>query len=682
VLSLVKSGLHSILYSQPDYYSWRASDILSYFVSYPDVSRQKAKTAKYPSGSELAVRCNELEQALAEANRKLYLTLESIQDGFIILDRNWTLSFVNRSAADGFGLDPKDLVGKNLWERFPKYAGTIFEKNLRESMANKKSACFEWDGLYNAVNTWEISVFPADDDLVIIWRDITDRKRLEETLRLNVERFSKAFNYCQAALFISRIADGFFLDANEAFLLTFGFSRDEVIGNTAFGLNIYPDPSKRAEFARILQTQGAIRNLEVPMQTKTGRPLTLIASVDRIILNGQDFTLGTFTDITERKKDEEMHKDSEDRLKTAQRMAHIGNWEFHVEENKALWSEELFHIFNLKPEKYGPDLTAYMNYIHPDDAQRAAEVMNPFMFEGKLGDTAVFDYRVVLGDGSVRDLHTERTIVEVDMYGKPAKIMGIEQDITERKKIEQQLELYRRNLEQLVEERTKQLKDSERLAAIGQTAGMVGHDIRNPLQAIMSSMYLVKDDLEALADSEEKTDALLELTAIGEQVNYMDKIIADLQNYARAIKPEYLEVDMSELIISVFQTVNLPDEIGLKVDVKGLPKIRTDPTLIRRALTNLVNNALQAMPDGGNLTIRTYQDKETNSLVIDVEDTGVGIPKETQEKLFTPLFTTKSRGQGFGLAVVKRITDALGGKISFESQEGKGTKFSIELPAK
>jgi PAS domain S-box-containing protein len=652
---------------------------LSYFISYSDAKSQKAKIAKYPADNELVLRCEKLEKALAEANRKLNLTLESIQDGFIILDHNWTLDYINKSAAGGFGAEPKDLVGKNIWELFPKYAGTIFEEKLRESMMGKKTACFEWDRLYSALNTWEISVFPANDDLVIIWRDITNRKKIEETLRLNEERFSKAFNYCQAALFISRITDGFFLDANEAFLLTFGFNRDEVIGNTAFELNIYPDPSRRAEFARMLQTEGVIRNLEVPMQTKTGRPLTLIASVDRIILNGQDFTLGTFTDITERKKDEEMHKASEERLKTAQRIAHMGSWEFHVEENKAVWSEEMFRIFKLEPEKYGPSFEAYKSYIHPDDFERVMKITDAFVLEGKLYDSTVFDYRVVLGDDSVRDLHTERTIVEVNRQGKPVKIMGIEQDITERKKTEQQLGLYRRHLEQLVEERTKQLNDSERLITIGQTAGMVGHDIRNPLQAIMSSLYLVKDDLEMLADSDIKTDALQELSSIVEQVSYIDKIIADLQDYARPIKPEYLEVDVPELIISVFQTIDLPDEIALKVDVKGLPKMRTDPTLIRRVLTNLINNAIQAMPQGGTLTLRTFQ-KETGGLVIEVEDTGVGIPKETKEKLFKPLFTTKSKGQGFGLAVVKRITDALGGTISVESQEDKGTKFTLNFP--
>ncbi|MCL5949399.1 MAG: ATP-binding protein, partial [Candidatus Bathyarchaeota archaeon] len=227
----------------------------------------------------------------------------------------------------------------------------------------------------------------------------------------------------------------------------------------------------------------------------------------------------------------------------------------------------------------------------------------------------------------------------------------------------------------------KQLRDKERLAAVGATAGMVGHDIRNPLQSIVSSLYLIKNDLDNLPDSEEKNNSLMELGAILEEIDYADKIVSDLQDYTRPLKPELVEVNIKTLVTGALSTLNVPNNVeACAFFDEKLPKLRTDPAIMKRVLLNLAINALQAMPEGGKLTVCVGQDKETGSLIIRVEDTGVGIPKDVQNKLFTPLFTTKAKGQGFGLAVVKRLTESLGGTVTFESQEGKGTTFIIRLP--
>jgi PAS domain S-box-containing protein len=501
-------------------------------------------------------------------------------------------------------------------------------------------------------------------------------------LHQSEERFAKMFHSSPAALFISRRKDGYLLDVNDNFLKILDYTYDDIAGHTALDLNIYPDPSKRDELARCLEQHHTVRNFEITVQTKTGKQVTVMASIDIIGFDGQDFVLGTFIDITERIKAEEALKQSENRLKMAQRIAHLGSWEFYVKENKALWSEELFHIFNLTPQTYGPTIEEYSQFIHPDDLERTAKIIQPFTCDfHHVGDLISFDYRVVLGDGSVRVLHTERMIEEVDELGKPTKLVGIEQDITERKRIELQLEQYSKHLENLVEERTKQLKDAERLAAIGATAGMVGHDIRNPLQAITNELYLTREAIASAPDVPSKPDALDSVAFIQDQVNYINKIVSDLQDYARPIKPVMVEVDVDTLITNSLSTLPIPDNVKARAYFeKALPKIKTDPMLLKRVLVNLATNALQAMPNGGKLTVKAVQDPKTTKCFLTVQDTGVGIPKEVQAKLFTPLFTTKSKGQGFGLAVVKRLTEALGGSINFESQEGKGTKFVIELP--
>ncbi len=123
----------------------------------------------------------------------------------------------------------------------------------------------------------------------------------------------------------------------------------------------------------------------------------------------------------------------------------------------------------------------------------------------------------------------------------------------------------------------------------------------------------------------------------------------------------------------------LPENIKVTVKVDAdSRKVVADSTFINRIMYNLVTNAVQAMPKGGKLTIQAY--KEANDVLITVGDTGVGIPEKVKGKLFTPMFTTKSKGQGFGLAVIKRMTESLGGAVTFESQEGKGTTFMIRLP--
>jgi signal transduction histidine kinase len=216
------------------------------------------------------------------------------------------------------------------------------------------------------------------------------------------------------------------------------------------------------------------------------------------------------------------------------------------------------------------------------------------------------------------------------------------------------------------------------LAAIGATAGMVGHDIRNPLQSIISDVYLIKMDLASLPDSEEKEDLQESIEAIEKQTTYINKIILDLQDFAKPLNPHAEKTDIETIINELLLRNGVPTNI--KTDAKVDDNAKTmmaDSAYIKRIIGNLVSNAVQAMPNGGKLTLRAC--REAGDIVITVEDTGVGIPEEAKPKLFQPLFTTKSKGQGFGLSVVKRLTEALNGTITFESQEGKGTKFALRF---
>jgi signal transduction histidine kinase len=282
----------------------------------------------------------------------------------------------------------------------------------------------------------------------------------------------------------------------------------------------------------------------------------------------------------------------------------------------------------------------------------------------------------------------ERAELEFDKDGTLQGGFGTTQEITDlvemRQKLEDtrvQLEEYATRMEDLAEERAGKLKDAERLAAIGATAGMVGHDVRNPLQAILGDLYLLGSDLASMPESDEKEDMKESLASIKKSVDYIDKIVQDLQDYARPIRPTTQKTDVEELCNEVLFKSELPENIETTywVDEKA-KNVVADPEILKRVLSNLVNNAVQAMPEGGKLEIQAH--KEVDDVVIAVQDSGLGIAEEVKPKLFMPLFTTKSKGQGFGLAVVKRMTEALGGTVSFSSEEGKGTNFIVRIPQK
>jgi signal transduction histidine kinase len=201
------------------------------------------------------------------------------------------------------------------------------------------------------------------------------------------------------------------------------------------------------------------------------------------------------------------------------------------------------------------------------------------------------------------------------------------------------------------------------------------------LQAIVGELYLAKDEINSMDNSDAKKSLEESCAFIEQNLFYIDKIVADLQDYTKPLKPNWEKVKVEKAIEEALLIVAIPN--SLKVDIaieEGFPQFTADFSMLKRALINLIQNAVQAMPNGGKLKIKAKC--ENNQAYISVHDTGEGIPVEVQDKLFTPLFTTKSKGQGFGLAVVKRLVEAQDGKITFSSKQGKGTTFNIQIPIK
>jgi PAS domain S-box-containing protein len=243
------------------------------------------------------------------------------------------------------------------------------------------------------------------------------------------------------------------------------------------------------------------------------------------------------------------------------------------------------------------------------------------------------------------------------------------------------VEKYAGKLETKVEERTQELVEAqnrvlraERLAAIGELAGMVGHDLRNPLTGIAGAAYYLKVKGQSKMSEKEKEM----LATIENSIEYSNKIISDLLDYSREIKLDRRETDPRSLLEEALARIEVPTGITIVNKTESEPRIRIDEDKMQRVFTNLIKNAFDAMPNGGVLTIKS--EKTENQASFSFMDTGTGMSGETLQKLWTPLFTTKAKGMGFGLPICKRLIEAHGGKICVRSQIGKGSTFIITIP--
>jgi len=282
---------------------------------------------------------------------------------------------------------------------------------------------------------------------------------------------------------------------------------------------------------------------------------------------------------------------------------------------------------------------------------------------------------------------TDRTLLrKIDEIGTDLASLNPGEMLTHMKELNaNELNMIVKSVNTLIDEiETYKIKsrEQERLVAMGQVASMVGHDLRNPLQVLTSTSYLMRRrhaQLAARLTDDENRSMVKYLDTIEDQTAYMNKIVSDIQYYAKEFKPQTKPSDFAEIVKDTLGTIRITDAISVSVTVPAyLPKVEVDAQLIRRVLTNLIINAIQAMPAGGSLAIEAA---EIDGFVrVCVKDTGTGIPPDMIGRLFTPFFTTKAKGSGLGLAAAKRIVDAHGGKISVESTPGQGSSFCFTLP--
>jgi signal transduction histidine kinase len=249
--------------------------------------------------------------------------------------------------------------------------------------------------------------------------------------------------------------------------------------------------------------------------------------------------------------------------------------------------------------------------------------------------------------------------------------------------LEQSLRHYYEQLEEEVEIRTKDLEQvqeklirSERLAAVGELASGVGHELRNPLNVIRNCAYLLNMSLVEKGDEE----AINTLKVLDKQIDIANKIVTDLLDFTRIRPPTQVRVDLNNLIKESLSWVSVPEHVAVRSHLNGNSlHVHTDAEQIGRVFTNIIANAIQAMGGkDGELKIDTGV--EDSLAWVSFQDNGCGIPEENLKKIFEPLFTTKPKGIGLGLAISRRLVEHNGGKIEVASQVGHGTTFTVKLP--
>ncbi|MGB9960283.1 MAG: GAF domain-containing protein [Candidatus Bathyarchaeales archaeon] len=277
---------------------------------------------------------------------------------------------------------------------------------------------------------------------------------------------------------------------------------------------------------------------------------------------------------------------------------------------------------------------------------------------------------------------TRESLMPLELFIHHAAILIENAQLIESlEKARKELTQYADELEQKVEERTRTLIEfqdkllkAQRLAVIGELAGMVGHDLRNPLTSITGAAYYLKKRLAENCDK--KMMEMIEI--IEKNIAYSNKIINDLLDYSRDVKLDLIETTPKRVMEEALAAVEIPKNIQVVNKAKSDVGIKVDFEKLKRVFINLIRNAMEAMPNGGTLTIKSR--KRSGTIEFKFTDTGVGMSEEVLKKLWTPLFTTKAKGMGFGLAVCKRFVEAHGGSIKAESTLGKGTTFTVTIP--
>jgi PAS domain S-box-containing protein len=521
--------------------------------------------------------------------------------------------------------------------------GDRFETKLRRKDGN--------------VLDFEISVNFVDVSggrLFVFSRDITERKQAEEMLRLSEEKYRNLFHNAQVGLFRTRIADGKVVECNDLFAEMLGYkSREECLRDYSV-LRHFNNPDDQKRLLRKLKNDGEARGYEAKGIKVDGSPIGINYSVKMI--PGTEYIEGASVDITDHWKLQEM-----------------------IRHSALEWRTTLDAM---------PELVMLLDSQNKIlRVNKAVCKMLDLTFKEIIGQPC---YRVIHGTEAPPEHcpHQKAVTGKIECFNKffEKKLnrhfeVGLIPLLDDDKNVISIVHILRDITDDLILQ--KKLRSAEKMAVIGEIAGNIAHEIKNPLFAISSGIEILHDQLKPAGAQKETLESILRETV------RMDYLVRQLLDYGRrrALKEiAFAPVDMRGVIDEVVSlNSGLLQVNGIRIEMKippELPSVMAEKGEMIQVFINLLQNAIEVSKKGDVIEIEARADYAKKLLIISMKDRGPGILKEMKEKIFEIFFTTKKGSYGMGLAISKRIVLDHGGDIRVEDREGRGATFIVELPIK
>jgi two-component system NtrC family sensor kinase len=592
--------------------------------------------------------------------------LDAMEDGIYIVRHDYTVEFMNRAMIEKFG----DGTGKKCFEVINSSSSICPWCRAREVFEEGETIHSEvfLPAVGRTYQRIELPIRNVDGTVskLNIFHDITHRKEQEERLRASEEDYRRLFEHVGAGVYISS-KDGKFLNANQALLDMLGYPSKAEFLKIKIQTDLYVRPEDRLKFQEMIEKDGSVIDYEVDFKRKdaTTMPVLLTAHVrydaQRNVLGYE----GICFDLSHRKQMERDLKEAHDFYNNILQSSPNAIYATDIKGNIILWNRVAEEVLGIPVQEVIGRL--HISGVFRDGIAEKIMEMTRSPEYGGVGNLQSFPLVYERRDGKIVEGNLSSAIV-YDDQGHEAAFVGIFVDLKDRLEMERQL---RQTQEQLLQ--------SEKLAAMGRLTSQIAHELNNPLYGIMNTLELMKTEIPP----ENRRRKLLDMS-LSEIIRLAD-MLRKMLTFSKPDQEKKQPVSINSVlegIMMLYRKQLQEHDIKLKEKLaEDLPPVYASANQLRQVVLNLIANARDAMPQGGELIVETRS--EGDKVIINVIDNGTGIKEDNLSRIFDTFYTTKDsvKGVGLGLSVCYGFIKDHGGDIKVQSQLGEGTTFTVILPA-